>query len=158
MKAVAFRLMVLLFVLFLLILPSAVAQDNETDEDASDEGTCILATFCTLLLFIVFLIYVSAKRKSEQSQSGRTPGQMQRRPQQPGYRYPGSHKAYPRRTPAYPRKAPVYPPKPTTPQKDVKCDLCSSKNLRFFEKGFVKCNDCRHVFYISEGYSKKRGR
>jgi hypothetical protein len=158
MKAVIFRLIVLLFVLFLLIFPSAAAQDDESDEGSGDDAACIFSTFCVLFLFVLYLIYVSAKKKSEQSQSGRAPGQMQGYHQRPGYRYPAPHKGYPPRTTRYPPRTQAYPPKPTPQRKDVKCDLCSSKNLRFFEKGFVKCNDCRHVFYISEGYSRRRGR
>ena len=158
MKAVIYRLMVLLFVLFLFTLPSAMAQDDESDEEASDEGACIFATFCVLMLFIIFLIYMSAKKKPEKPWGDRTTGQIQRRPQQPGYRYPIPHKAYPPQAPTYPLRTKAYPPKPTPQRKDVKCDLCSSKNLRFFEKGYVKCNDCRHVFYITEGYSRRRGR
>lgn len=148
MKAVVYRFIIFLLVAFLLILPSASAQDD----DEGDGGTCIFATFCVLMLFLIFLIYLSTKRKSETPWGGRARGQMYTPPTQPRYRYPPPHTTYP------PPPATTYPRKPEPQQKDVKCDLCGSKNLRFFEEGYVKCNDCRHVFYITEGYSRKRRR
>ena len=150
MKAVIYRLIVFLLVAFLLTLSFATAQDDQEDEE-NGEGTCFLASFCLIVLFIVFLIYLSARRKSKTSQEGRARGGMYTPPHQPGYRYPMPHTAYPPPSSAYQQR-------PEPQKKDVKCDLCRSKNLRFFEEGFVKCNDCRHVFYITEGYSRRRGR
>jgi hypothetical protein len=150
MKAVIYRLMVFLLVVFLLITPHASAQDNEENE--GDDQGCIFATFCLIMLFIIFLIYLSAKRKSETSQDGRARGRLYTPPQRPGRRYPLPYTAYP------PPPSTTYTRKPEPQRKDVKCDLCGSKNLRFFEKGYVKCKDCRHVFYITEGYRRKKRR
>ena len=149
MKAVVYRLIVLMLVVILLTMPSATAQDDEEGEDGA--GTCIFASFCIITLFIIFLIYISAKRKSEASQEGRARWGTYTQPHQRGYRYP-----LPRSV--YPPPPPTYQQRPEPQKSDVKCDLCGSKNLRFFEEGYVKCNDCRHVFYITEGYRGKRKR
>jgi hypothetical protein len=102
------------------------------------------------MLFVIFLIYISAKRKSQKQAESRTGGPGYPPPTRPQYAYPAHRHPYP------PPIAPVHHPQPPPPKKDVKCDLCGSKNLRFFEKGYVKCNDCRHVFYITEGYRQRR--
>lgn len=149
MKAVIYRLMVFLLLVILLTMPSATAQDDEEGEDGA--STCIFASFCLITLFIMFLIYISAKRKAETSQEGKTRWSTYTQPHQRGYRYP-----LPR--PVYPPPTKTYPLRPEPQKRDVKCDLCNSKNLRFFEGGYVKCNDCKHVFYITEGYRSKRKR
>ncbi len=149
MKAVIYRLMVLMLLMILLTMPSATAQDDEEGEDGA--STCIFASFCIITLFIMFLIYISAKRKAESSQEQKPRWGTYTQPHQRGYRYP-----MPR--PVYPPPAPTYQRRPEPQKRDVKCDLCGSKNLRFFEGGYVKCNDCRHVFYITEGYQRKKRR
>lgn len=147
MKAVIFRLMFFLLLVILLTMPSATAQNDEEDS----ANTCIFASFCLITLFIMFLIYISAKRKAETSQGERPRWGTYSQTHQRGYRYP-----MPR--PVYPPPAPSYQQRPEPQKRDVKCDLCNSKNLRFFEGGYVKCNDCRHVFYITEIYRRKKGR
>ncbi|UCE37255.1 MAG: hypothetical protein JSW00_17550 [Thermoplasmata archaeon] len=156
MKAVVNKLMVFLFLVLLLSLPLSAAQEGDgegegEEEDTGDEEGCILATFCVIMLFVLYLIYYATRRKRETS-GGRQAGQPSYPPPGREYRFPVPHKPYPS------TQTRPYPSAPEPQKKDVKCDLCRSKNLRFFEKGYVKCNDCRHVFYISEGYSSKRGR
>lgn len=150
MKAVIYKFMILLLVIFVLITPNVSAQGDE-DNEGDDEG-CIFATFCLIMLFIIFLIYFSAKRKSETSQEGRPRARRYPPTSQPGRRYPMPYTAYPPPPPT------TYPREPEPRKEDVKCDLCGSRNLRFFEEGYVKCKDCRHVFYITEGYRRKKRR
>jgi len=140
-------LICLFILLFLLASPPVSAQDDEGNGEGEDTSgvTCV---FCSIIIFIVFLVfmaYQNSKRRN-QEKGGYNPSVYSGQSYQQGYRYPQ-------------RRAPPQQPPPPPPQKsEVKCDLCFSKNLRFFEKGFVKCNDCRHVFHVSEGYSRRRGR
>ena len=149
MKAVIYTLTAVLCMAIILISPIASAQDGSDGEEGSDDA-CIFTTFCIVMLFVLFLIYVAAKWKSDASQEAKARWQSRMRTYQQGDRYPTPHKIYP------PPPGTALQPKPLPQKKDVRCDSCSSKNLRFFEKGYVKCNDCRHVFYISEGYRTRR--
>ena len=151
MKAALLRLLVLLLVILMLTLPAVSAQEdgeNGEEEDTGDNG-CIIATFCVVMLFLLYLAYLATRKKSDTSY-GETRGKPKYSPRGSTHRYPGTYRPYP------PPPAKSYPPKREPEKKDVKCDLCNSKNLRFFEEGYVKCNDCKHVFYISEGYSRRR--
>lgn len=133
----------ILFLVLSLTLPGAAAQDDEGDGGEDDSGvTCI---FCSIIIFLIFLIYLAyeGSKRRKQERGGYDPMvygsyNPQRDYRQPQYRAP--------------------PPQAPVQRSEVKCDLCGSKNLRFFEKGYVKCNDCRHVFHVSEGYSPQRGR
>jgi hypothetical protein len=145
MKAVVLEWIMVLLLIFLFVSPGASAQDG--DEEA-DDGTCILSTFCVIILFIFFLIYISSRRKAQDRQYPQGTNPPGYPPGQTGYRYPGPH-TYPTRTPAGNR----VPPPPKT---DIKCNLCNSKNLRVFEDGYYKCNDCRHVFYHTEIARRRR--
>lgn len=144
MKAVSLRWIVIILIIFFLTAPSASAQDG--DEESSDD-TCILSSFCIITLFIFFLIYISSRRRSRDSQypTGTSPHEYP--PKQPGYRYPMPH---------------TYPPppsrnqRPPPPKTEIKCDLCDSKNIRTFEDGYYKCNDCKHVFYHTETSRRRR--
>jgi hypothetical protein len=153
MKAALQMLLVLLLVILMLILPTVSAQEDEEngeEEDTGDNG-CIVATFCVVMLFLLYLAYYATKKKSDTS-SGEARGRPRYHPRGSTYRYPGTYSPYP------PLPTKSYPSKREPEKKDVKCDLCNSKNLRFFEEGYVKCNDCRHIFYIGEGYNRRRGR
>lgn len=153
MKAALHWLLVLFLVILILILPTASAQEDEENGEGEDTGNegCIVATFCVVMLFLLYLAYYAMKKKSDKS-SGEAWGRSRYSSRGSTYRYPGTYRPYP------PPPAKTYPTRKEPEKKDVKCDLCTSKNLRFFEKGYVKCNDCKHVFYISEGYSRRRGR
>jgi hypothetical protein len=133
----------LLFLIFLLATPNIAAQDDEGNGEDTSGDTCVICSIIILIFFIVFMAYKNSKRRN-QDKGGYNPSAYSGQPYQPGYRHPQ-------------RRAPPSQPAPVQ-QTDVKCDLCNSKNLRFFEKGYVKCNDCRHVFHMSEGYSRRRGR
>lgn len=146
MKAVVFSSILALLIMFLFISPFAAAQNGEDDEEDNGEG-CILATFCVITIFIIFLIYLSSKKKSEEAKEEKARRQYQPPIPRPGYRYPAPHTTYPSK---------IRGPRQEPPRKEVKCDLCSSKNIRSFEGGYFKCNECRHVFYISEMHRSKR--
>jgi len=147
MKAVKKYLVILLCLILLSSFSFAKAQDDQ-EEEPEDESGCIFATFCVLILFLMFLAYMASRRKSERSWEGRAE-ERRSYPRSQAYRYPPPRTAFP------PSELIAVPPKPTPQKSEVKCDLCNSKNLRFFEDGYVKCNDCRHVFYITEGYGRK---
>ncbi len=151
MKAAVSRFMVFFFILLLITLPSAVAQNDTGEDQESDEG-CILTTFCVVSLFLLYMVYLSAKRKKEASERDKTGTQPGSPPRPQGYRYPISHRPYPT------AKTPAYPPPQMPRKEDVKCNLCNSKNLRFFEEGYAKCNDCRHVFYMRKSYDRTKKR
>ena len=145
MKIARIGLFAVLFLTFLLTMPYSMAQEDE-EETTANEDICILTSFCGVILFILFLIYVSSKKRSNSSINHRTSGSRGYPPRQPGYRTPMPH-TYP--PPRKQMKAPL-------PQHDVKCDLCGSKNLRTFEGGYFKCTDCRHVFYHTESSRRRR--
>ncbi len=139
MKAVNVKWIVVMLILFLLITPNVAAQD---DDEQSDDA-CILSTFCVIILFIFFLIYLSSRRKNQDQQYPRGTNAPGYPPGQSGHRYP---------MPPITRGNQGPPP----PRTDIKCDLCHSKNLRVFEDGYFKCNDCRHVFYHTESSRRRR--
>lgn len=149
MKAALHGLLVFLLVILILTLPTVSAQEDEENGEEENTGNdgCIIATFCVVMLFLLYLAYIATRKKSDTS-SGEARGKPKSPPRGSTYRYPGTYRPYP------PPPAKSYPPKRELEKKDVKCDLCNSKNLRFFEEGYVKCNDCRHIFYIGEGYSR----
>lgn len=151
MKAVVYSSIIILLLVFLLTSPFTLAQNDEEEEEQQDDGSaCIFGTFCIIMLFLLYMVYLGNKRKSERSQEQRVKGQYPTPPPpRSGYRYPP-------RYPAYPPPPAARHPRPPPQKKDVKCDLCGSKNLRTFEEGYFKCNECRHVFYISESYRQKR--
>ncbi len=147
MKSAIYCSIAILFMFFLIALPLATAQggdQNDSEDEAGAEEGCIFGTFCLVMLFLAFLIYFSTRHKSEESraQHGRDP--FQTPPPRHGYRYPTTHRPYP------PPPSRTYPQIPEPQIKDVKCDLCGSKNLRAFEEGYFRCNDCKHIFYIRE--------
>ncbi len=150
MKATLQWLLALLFIILMLILPTVSAQeDEENGEEETGNDGCIVTTFCVVILFLLYLAYLATRKKSDTSY-GETRRKSKYPPRGSTYRYPGTYRPYP------PPPAKSYPPKREFEKKDVKCNLCNSKNLRFFEEGYVKCNDCRHIFYMSEGYSRRR--
>jgi hypothetical protein len=145
MKAVGLWLIIALVLASITFIPTVSAQED--DEDTDDSG-CILTSFCIIMFFILFLIYLSSRKKaSRDAQTSTQPGTPPRQPgyppRQTGYRYPVPHRI-------------VAPQTLGVPKGEVKCDLCGSKNLRTFEGGYFKCNDCRHVFYISETGKRRR--
>jgi hypothetical protein len=151
MKAALHGLLVFFLVILMLILPTVSAQEDEEngeEEETGDNG-CIVGTFCVVMLFLLYLAYLATRKKSDTSY-GETVGKPKYPPRGSTYRYPGTYRPYP------PPPTKSYPPIREPEKKDVECDLCNSKNLRFFEKGYVKCNDCRHIFYIGEGYHRRR--
>lgn len=145
MKTTIIGLFTIIFLTFLLMMPYSMAQEDE-EETTGNEEVCILTSFCGVILFILFLIYVSSKKRPDSTVNSRTSGSQGYPPRQPHSRYPMPH-TYP--LPRKQMKAPL-------PQHDVKCDLCGSKNLRTFEGGYFKCIDCRHVFYHTESSSRRR--
>jgi hypothetical protein len=145
MKVVKLAFIVVLLSIVLLTAPTVMAQDDE-EEDASGDA-CIFSSFCIVMLFIFFLIYVSSRKKSGDYQQTRGTGPPGYPPTPPDTRYP-----MPRSYPPHRMRGQSPPPPPKT---EIKCDLCNSKNLRVFEGGYYKCNDCRHVFYHTE-YSRRR--
>ena len=145
MKAVSVKWIVVMLILFLLITPNVAAQGD--DEETSDDA-CILSTFCVIILFIFFLIYISSRRKSQDQQYPRGANPPGYPPGQSGHQYPGPH--------TYPSGTNVRNQPPPPPKTEMKCDLCHSKNLRAFEDGYFKCNDCRHVFYHTESSRRRR--
>jgi hypothetical protein len=138
MIASRLRWLVAIFILLLLIIPAVSAQEDDEDQAAS-EDTCIVGTFCGIMIFIFFLIYISVKKKPRDSQEIRGTSTQRYPPRQPGVRYPQQRPYPPPMGISHPRQ----PPQP----KDIKCDLCGSKNLRHFEHGYAKCKDCKHVIY-----------
>jgi hypothetical protein len=121
---------------------------NESEEDNADGETCIIGSFCLIILFIFFIGYLSIRqrtkaRRAEAAKSGPS-----------GHPHGYGHGYAQYRT--MPPPVQGLHPEHSVNRKDVKCDLCSSQDLRFFEKGYVKCNDCKHVFYISEGWRARR--
>ncbi len=153
MKAAIHITIAILSILLILSLPSVGAQgdgENGEEESTGSEG-CIVATFCVVMLFLLYLAYLATRKKPDTS-TGEIREGYRYSPHGSTYRYQGTY------SPNRPSPARTYTPKPQEEKRDVKCDLCNSKNLRFFEEGYVKCNDCRHVFYITEGYSRRRGR
>jgi hypothetical protein len=152
MKVAHHWILILFVVILILILPTASAQeDEENGEEETGDNGCIVATFCVVMLFLLYLAYIATRKKSDPS-SGEVRGKPRFPPRGSTHRYPGTYRPYP------PPSAKSYPPKMEPEKKDVKCNSCNSKNLRFFEEGYVKCNDCRHIFYMSEGYSRRRSR
>jgi hypothetical protein len=144
MKAVILSSILILLLTLLSTAPFAAAQNG--DEEGGAEG-CILATFCVITFFIMFIVYYSSKKKAEEAKEAKAREQYGATLPRTGYRYPHPRAPYPTRT-RHPRHDP--------PRREVKCDLCNSKNLRTFEGGYYKCNDCRHVFYISEVHRGRR--
>jgi hypothetical protein len=138
MKALGLRWIVVVFILLILFIPSAAAQEDDENQSAA-EDTCIVGTFCGIMIFILFLIYVSYKKKPRESQEIKGTTTQTYPPRQRGYRYPSQR--------PYPPPMGMSRPRQTPPPKDIKCDLCGSKNLRHFEDGYAKCNDCKHVIY-----------
>lgn len=145
MKNAIIGLITVIFLTFLLMIPYAIAQEDEEGTTAN-EDVCILTSFCGVILFILFLIYVSSKKRSDSSVNHGTSGPRGYPPRQPANRYPMPH-TYP--PPRKQMQAPSQKP-------DIKCDLCDSKNIRTFEGGYFKCNDCRHVFYHTESSRRRR--
>lgn len=144
MKAVSIGWIMIMGIIFLLTAPSAAAQDG--DEEASDDA-CILTTFCVIILFIFFLIYINSRNRSKNPEYPRGANPPQYPPKQPGNRYT-MPQSYPPPTSRNQRLPP--------PKGEIKCDLCDSKNIRAFEDGYFKCNDCRHVFYHTESSRRRR--
>ncbi len=152
MKTAIYGYITILCIMLLLILPLAAANggSNDTDdEEADNSDACLLGSFCTLILFLIVMIYLS-KRKSKDLSEERANRQYQSPAHGHGYRHPEAHKAYSSHPYA------PHPPQLMPQKKDVKCDRCASKNIQAFEDGYFKCKECRHVFYISEGYRYKK--
>ncbi len=146
MKGAKITFIVVLLSFFLVFSPSALAQDDEEADSTGD--VCIFSSFCIVMLFIFFVVYFSSRRRARDNQQYQTTGPPGYPPRQPSYRYP---------------MPPPYQPPGTTrgqvqqvPKTEIKCDLCNSKNLRIFEDGYYKCNDCRHVFYHTETTRRRR--
>ncbi len=154
MKTAIFLSIAVLCMLFLLSLSSAPAKgDSENDtgnEEINGADACILGSFCTIIIFVIFIIYLGAKRKSEESNGQRTQRQYHTPTSQHGYHGPVPHKVY-----SSGGRLPV-PQQPKPQNRTVRCDLCESTNLRAFEDGYFKCNDCKHVLYIRNEHRYRR--
>jgi hypothetical protein len=146
MKGAKITVIAVMLSLFLLFSPTAFAQDDEEEDTSAD--ACIFSTFCVIMFFIFFLVYFSSRRRTRDNQQYQTTGPPGYPPRQPGYRYP--------MPPTYQPPGTVRGQVQQTPKAEVKCDLCGSKNLRVFEDGYYKCNDCRHVFYHTETSRRRR--
>jgi hypothetical protein len=152
MKTTIYGYITVLCIMFLLISPQVAANgdSNDTDDEGTDSGdVCFISSFCSLIIFLIILIYLS-KRKSKDLSEERANRQYQPPTHGHGYRHPVAHKAYSSQPYA------PHPPQLMPQKKDVKCDRCASKNIQAFEDGYFKCKECRHVFYISEGYRYKK--
>ena len=146
MKVASLSLILILMVASILFVPQVAAQN---DEENADDSACILTSFCIVIFIVLFLFYLSVKKKARDQMEPTAPTQSGYPPPQPGYRYPPPGLGAQPYGMARTQDQPV--------QVEVKCDLCSSKNLRSFEDGYFKCNECRHVFFISE-MQKRRPR
>ena len=145
MKVAKLGWIVVILTIFTITLSTAQAQDG--DEEAT-EDVCIFSTFCVVMIFIFFLVYFSSRRRNRDDQYSQGTNIPRYPPRQPGYRYP--------MPPTYQSPVRIQGQRPPPPKTEIKCDLCDSKNLRVFEDGYYKCNDCRHVFYHTESSRKRR--
>lgn len=145
MKVVKF-IWILIFLTFMLLSTQTVVAQDEDEDTGSD--TCIFSTFCVVTLFILFLIYLSSRRKNRDYQYEQATNIPRYPPGQPDYRYPSP--------PTYRSPGSRGKQGPSPQKTEMKCDLCNSKNLRVFEDGYYKCNDCRHVFYHTEYTRRSR--
>lgn len=153
-------LMASFLVLIFLISFSAAAQDeDESEEEDDSESMWLSAVCCFASLIGVGIIFFMLKKKADerremQSLQGR---RAHSRPSYPSttrpphqVRPPGTHAGYPY-TPAPPSTTTVPPSRGP-----VQCNRCDSQNLRTFHDGYIKCNDCKHVFHSIEASRKRR--
>jgi hypothetical protein len=146
MKVVKLAWIVVILIIFLMTSSTVQAQDDEEDTSAD---ACIFSTFCVTALFFFGILYLISRRKTRDNQQYQRTSPPGYPPRQPEYRFPPP--------PTYQTTGSVRGQRTPPPQKtEIKCDLCNSKNLRVFEGGYYKCNDCRHVFYHTETTRRRR--
>ncbi len=151
-------LMASFLVLIFLTSFSAAAQDEDEDDEEEDAESAWLGAVCCFASVIgIGIIFFMLKKKADerresQSLQGRRPHS---RPPYP-YTPRPSHQVRSGTYAGYPY-APVPPQTTAAPPSrgPVQCDRCGSQNLRTFHDGYIKCNDCKHVFHSTETTRKK---